>query len=216
MIAHWNIQQGSLEWHKLRYGKIAGSSSKGLMVDSDTLLDELISARLEEFEPDDDPYESSAMERGNDLEPLARERLSEYTGYGFLECGWLQSESIPLIGISPDGITKDLKVACEIKCPGRKKHTNTLRNKILPLDHTHQTLHNFTVNRNLEKMFFMSFRPESLHQMFVYEVDQSTIINLGTKAKPVVKPVKDWVVLLRERAISMEIKVVDGIKALQF
>ena len=86
----------------------------------------------------------------------------------------------------------------------------------MPLDHTHQTLHNFTVNRNLEKMFFMSFRPESLHQMFVYEVDQSTIVNLGTKAKPVVKQVKDWVVLLRERATSIEIKVVDGIKALQF
>lgn len=213
---HWSIQQGSLEWYKIRYGKVGGSTSKGLMIDSDTLLDELISARLEDFEVDEDPFMNSAMERGNDYEPMARKALAEYTGYDFLECGWLQSTEIPLIGISPDGITQDLKVACEIKCPGRKKHVAILRGKILPLEYSHQIVHNFTVNRNLEKMFFCSFRPECKHQMFVKEVGLHTEVNLGTKAKPKIKTVNTWSAELRGLARNLQDKIDSEIKALEF
>lgn len=216
MIAHWNIQQGSIEWFQIRYGKIGGSTSKGLQVESDTLLDELLSCRLEPFELDDDPYSNQAMDRGNDYEPLARQRLSEYTGIDFKECGWLQSESIPLIGISPDGLTESLKIACEIKCPGKKKHTNTLRNGILPLDHTHQALHNFTVNRNLEQLFFLSFRPEAKHPMFVNEITPDSLINLGTPSRTMIKPVKEWVILMRERAIKLQSRIDYELQQLEF
>lgn len=203
MIFHWDIIQGSLSWYELRYGKIGGSTSKGLFVDSDTLLNELISARLEPFEMDDDSYESPAMQRGNELEPMARRAMSQYVGVEFKECGWIQSD-VGLIGISPDGISECGKVSIEIKCPGRKKHTETLRGGVIPLEHCHQIVHSFTANKSLDRLYFCSYRPESQYGMLVKEIDRSTMINLGTRAKPVVKPVNEWADIARSKAIDME------------
>lgn len=216
MIAHWDIIQGTEDWHKIRYGKIGGSTSKGLLVDSDTLLDEILSSRLEAFELDDDSYVNSDMARGNELEPLARQRVSEYTGLDFLECGWLQCEDVSILGISPDGITKDLRFACEIKCPSAKKHTNTIRAGVTPLDHVNQVVHNFTVNPTLEVLYFVSFRPESKYPLFVTKTDRETKINLGTKAKPVIKTVNEWVAIIRGKAIELETKANNALLQLEF
>lgn len=203
MKAHWDIIQGSIEWHQTRYGKIGGTASKGLLVDSDTLLDDLISCRLEPLELDDDAYQSADMIRGSELEPMARLALSAYSGYDFKECGWIQSD-INLIGISPDGLTQDLKVACEIKCPGRKKHVQTLRGKSIPLDNIAQCVHYFTVNPLLEKLYFGSFRPESKYALSPYIIDRDSMVNLGTKAKQVCKTVNEWAAIMRSKAIEME------------
>jgi hypothetical protein len=216
MKAYWNVIQGTEEWHRLRYGKIGGSTSKGLLTDTDTLLDDLLSTRLEPFELEEDGYASPEMQRGNELEPLARLNLSMYTGIQFKECGWLQSVELPLLGISPDGLTEDLKIACEIKCPSRKKHTNTLRNGVIPLDHLHQIVHNFTVNPFLEIIYFASFRPESVHPLFVRHADKNTIINLGTKAKPILKPISEWVDIIKGKTIELHNKIDQVEKDLSF
>ena len=105
MIPHFNITQGRDEWHKIRYGKIGGSRSKGLFVKSDTLFFDVLSELTEPYETDFDEYISDDMLRGMELEPQGRIELSEYTNLPFVECGWLQCEEIPLLGISPDGIT---------------------------------------------------------------------------------------------------------------
>lgn len=216
MIAHWDIIQGTSEWHQIRYGKIGGSTSKGLFVDSDTLLDELISARLEPFELDDDPYTSAAMDRGSEYEPMARRALEEYTGISFSECGWLQSEENELLGISPDGINKSLTIACEIKCPGRKKHTQTLRGGVIPLEHNFQLVHNFTVNPALERIYFCSFRPECKFDIFVKQLYLHSLINLGTKAKPIIKTVEDWANVSRLKADALLVTIHSEINKLDF
>jgi len=216
MIAHWDLIQGSAEWLEIKYGRVGGSTSKGLFVDSDTLIDELISARLEPFELPDDPYASPAMERGNEFEPMARRALQEYTGISFSECGWLQSEENDLLGISPDGLTKDLKTACEIKCPGRKKHTQTLREGAIPLEHNFQLVHNFTVNPHLERIYFCSFRPECKFDMFVRYLDLNSLVNLGTKSKPSIKTVADWAILARQKGDDLLRAVNNGIAQLEF
>lgn len=216
MKAYWDIVQGTEEWHRIRYGKIGGSTSKGLLTDTDTLLDEILATQLEPFELEDDLYASKEMQRGNELEPLARLNLSQYTNIPFIECGWLESEEIPLLGISPDGITKDFKVACEIKCPGAKKHTNTLRNGIIPLDHINQIVHNFTVNDQLEIIYFCSFRPESKYPLFVRNATRGTLVNLGTKSKPVVKPISEWVGIIQAKVIELQNKVDHVLELLTF
>jgi len=145
MIARYDIQQGSLEWHEIRWGKIGGTLSAGLFVDSDTLFIDIISQLNEEFQPIDS-FTNYEMERGNDLEPFAREYLEEYTGLSFLECGWLQSEENKLLGISVDGIIEDETVSCEIKCLSRKKHMEILFNNEISKDKLFQCIHYFTVN----------------------------------------------------------------------
>src|SRR5690554_3830321 len=159
MIVYKDIEQGSNEWFMLRHGKIGGTRSKQLLVNSDTLLIELIAETVEPFDEDSEDFISDEMQRGMDLEPEARLQLEKYSGLKFNEVGWIQSE-IELIGISPDGLTDCETIACEIKCPGAKKHVKTCLDNEIPLDNLGQCVHYFTVNPKLVKLLFMSYRPE--------------------------------------------------------
>jgi hypothetical protein len=198
MINYKEVEQKSLEWHELKWGKIGGTLSAGLLVKSDTLLIDILSQRLEEFEPTDS-WESADMARGNELEPFAVEYLETYLGVKFERTGWLQCEDNELLGISPDGITEDETQACEIKCFARKKHTEILLNDSIPLDNLNQLVHYFTVNPKLEKLHFFCYRPESVKH-FHKELTRETIVNLGTKAKPIEKTISEWVKELRKKA----------------
>lgn len=210
MIVHKDLEQKSIEWFELRWGKIGGTSSKGLFVKGDTLFLDILSQRIEEFEPSDG-FSNDAMDRGNELEPFAVEYLDRYLNVKFETVGWLQSEENELLGISPDGITADLKQACEIKCLSRKKHVEVLVNNVMPLDYVHQCIHYFTVNPNLEKLHFLAFRPESIKN-FYRELTLDSLVNIGTNAKPVTVTISDAVKLAKTEAkilldrIEMEIE----------
>lgn len=190
-----NIEQRSYEWHNFRRGKIGGTLAKGLFTDSDTLLNDLISQQLEDFD-EEESYISFDMQRGIDLEPIARQELSKELFIEFEEVGIVQNKNIPLLFISPDGITKDGTIQCEIKCPASKKHTQTIRNNDIPSDNIHQVLHAFLVNDKLEKLIFASYRPENnLCPLWYKEVNRSTEINLGTKSRPQIKTVAEWCII---------------------
>jgi len=204
MIAHWDLVQCSREWHELKWGKVGGSSSKGLFVKSDTLLIQVLSEHIEPFIYNPDGYVSDDMQRGIDLEPVLQHRMSKFAKVEFKNAGWLQSERCSLIGISPDGITADLTVSYEGKCPQPKKHAETLYLNDIPSDNIHQCLHYFTVNEKLEKHYFASFRPECDYPLFVKLLTRETPINLGTKAKPVVKEIGEWAELANTEALELE------------
>ena len=182
MINFKEIEQCSLEWHQIKWGKIGGTLSKGLFVNSDTLFLDILSQQLEEFEPSES-FTSDAMQHGKDNEPFARAYLNEYTGLEFKETGWLECDENTLLGISPDGITEDEKTACEIKCFGRKKHIEVLFKNDIPLENIFQCIHYFTVNPKLEKLYFIAFRAESAKH-FIKELTLDTEINIGTKSRP--------------------------------
>jgi hypothetical protein len=204
MIAKFKIAQGTQEWHIERYGKIGGTASKGLFVESDTLLDSILAEHLEPFEMDDDSYIGYDMQRGIELEPMAIQEVSVYAGIELLQCGWLQSSECSILGISPDGISKCLTVSAETKCPGKTKHTKTIRSGEIPLDNIHQCLHYFTVNPKLEKHYFASFRPESKYPLFVKCLTRDSIIDLGSKSKPNNKSVSEWVKIALDKALELE------------
>lgn len=217
MIAHWDIVQGTEDWHRLRYGKIGGSTSAGLRVKSKTLLWQILAQRMEDFKiSDEDGFESPAMKRGNELEPLARRELSSYTGISFKEVGWLQCEEIPLFGISPDGISEDLRFECEIKCPSDKKHSQTLEEGMIPPEHNEQLLHSFTVNPFLEAKYFASFRPECEIPLFVPEpMTRESFVDLGTKAKPDIRQVSEWVKVFKGLGMGLESDLQSTLKRLR-
>lgn len=192
MITYFNITQGTDEWHKIRWRKVGGSRAEQLHKKSDALFIEMLAEFAEEYETDFNEYISDDMLRGMELEPQARQALSEYTNLPFVECGWLQCEEQSILGISPDGITECLECSCEIKCPASKRHIQTCYENKTPLDNLHQCLHYFTVNPNLKEHYFCSYRPESIKKMFVERFDLFTEINLGTKAKPVIKTIAEW------------------------
>lgn len=215
MIARYDIEQGTPNWFELKYGKVGGSTSKGLFVPSDTLLLELLAEMTEPFILDDDSYESPDMVRGKELEPYARLEGEKYAGVKFLVPGWLQCEEIPLLGISPDGITKDETFTIEIKCPGAKRHIETVYNNEIPRDNIHQSLHYFTVNPKCEKHLFVSFRPESNYPFWPKILTLDSVIDLGTKAKPNCKKISEWVGIAKFNGSELESNLSLALKQLE-
>ena len=189
MITYPGLEQRTIEWHEMKWAKIGGTLSKGLRTKGDTLFIDILSQDIEEFEPSDG-FQNASMERGQEMEPFAIEYLEGYTGLKFEQFGWLQSEGNRLLGISPDGLTSDLKVGAETKCYSRKKHTEILLTKQIPLDDIDQVIHYFTVNPFLEKMYYCAFRPESVNS-FVKELTLESEVNIGTNARPNFETVRE-------------------------
>ena len=166
-----DLVQGSEEWHEYRWGKIGGTAAESLMVkDFQTLKNKLIACHLEPFELEEG-FTSEAMQRGNELEPLARQYINDYTGIEFLEKGWLQSDN-KLFGLSPDGISECGRYSCEIKCPSKEVHTGYILCDILP--YFWQNVSYFAVNPKLEKHYFISYRPESSIPAYIVELTRDS------------------------------------------
>ena len=214
MIVYKDLIQCSPEWFEMKWGKIGGSLSKSLFVKSDTLLIDIASQLSEEFEPTDS-FENEHMLRGTELEPFAVEYLEEYLGLKFQSVGWMQCENNELLGISPDGITEDLKQSCEIKCLGRKAHFKVITENILPLEYAPQCIHYFTVNPELEKHHFLAFRPEAIKH-FQITLTRDSIVNIGTKANPVMMPIKDASNIARKEADLLLAEIKKTIEKLNF
>lgn len=234
MIAYKEIEQKSEQWHLMRWGKIGGSTAKGLFVDSDTLFLDLLSQHLEEFELEES-FESMAMIRGNELEPFAREYMSTYTGVKFEEYGWLQSKKCSLLGISPDGLSADEAVGLEVKCLGRKAHVEVLIEQEAPKIYLSQIIHYFTVNPKLKSLWFIAYRPESVSH-FIKEYKRDDLIDLGWKKKvevpqlgvngkpikskfvsePDIKTIAEWSAIAIEEGLRLEKKIKETVELLQF
>jgi len=233
MVNHTEIEQNSIEWHEIKWRKIGGTLSKGLFIDSDTLFLDLLSQHLEEFELSES-FENEAMLRGKEMEPFALEYISSYTGIEFQKTGWLQSDN-KLLGISPDGISECEKFATEIKCLSRKEHTKLLYENELPKDKLCQIIHYFTVNPKLKKLYFISFRPESI-KSFILEFTKDTLVDLGWKIdveievigakgtpikpkiekRPDVKKISEWNKIAIQESEKLEIKLTETINKLKF
>ncbi len=214
MINHKEITQGGLDWLEIKWGKIGGTLCKGLLIKSDTLLIDILSQKLEEFEPTDS-YENYDMQRGKELEPFALEYLRQYSGVDFKLTGWLQCEENELLGISPDGISECETIGAEIKCFARKKHTEVILANEIPNEHLPQLVHQFTVNQKLEKLYFLAFRPESV-KPFIKILTRESNVNLGTKAKPIIKTVAEWCKISRENADNLLKEINEKIEILKF
>ena len=177
-----NDIQGSQDWLDSRLGMLTGtrlskiltakklglSSSSGMMIN--TLIDEQITGISA------DPFISNrAIERGNELEPLARKAYTAKTGNKIIETGLCISDKFPLLGCSPDGWTEDYKGAIEIKCPG-VVHLQYLQDKSIPDSYKLQVYNYFLVNEKLEWLDFVSYRPEFYsNPLFMCRVNRSDI-----------------------------------------
>lgn len=216
-VYHFNIDQQSSEWFELKWGKIGGTRAKELFVKSDTLFYKLLAETIEPFDEDaEDGYQSEAMERGNFLEPQARIELQKYTGLEFIECGWIQSDN-ELMGISPDGITADLTVQCEVKCPQPIAHLKMCVSDAIPLEYINQCVHAFTVNDKLEMLYFVSYRPEcTIKPLFVKKLTRDSLVNNGTFAKPVMVLIQDLVKVSYREAGFLQEQITETINKLNF
>lgn len=139
------LEQGSQEWFDARCG-ILTASVIGQMItpktvkraDNETarsLTRHLAAERITQYvEP---TFTSADMERGNLVEPIARDLYSkdyaEAREVGFM---LMEEESFKL-GFSPDGLVGDNGLL-EIKAPRQKKHLATILDDAVPMEHMAQ------------------------------------------------------------------------------
>ena len=156
MIAHY-MEQGSQAWHQIRAGKVTASEvakvsqfvQKGSKEKGNRRIEEsagradlraVIIAEILTGMPDMDGFKSKYMERGIELEPLAKAAYQLETGTMLEEVGFIEHGSIERYGASPDGLLK--RGGLEIKIPKTSTHIKWLLDGIVPLEHEAQCYSN--------------------------------------------------------------------------
>lgn len=128
------MTQLSEEWFAQRLGKVTASRVADIMATTrsgpaasrknymmELLCERLTGARQEGFT-------SSAMQRGTELEPVARSAYEVHSGLMVMETGLCLHPTIEGFGASPDGLCGDDGLL-EIKCPNTAQHVEFIRTK---------------------------------------------------------------------------------------
>ena len=126
------IKQGTDAWHTARMGKVTASRVADVMATTKTgpaasrknYMMELLCQRLTGNR--EEGYTNMAMQRGIDLEPIARIAYEANEGVDVVEVGFCVHGSITSFGASPDGLVGD-EGLIEIKCPNTAQHVDFLR-----------------------------------------------------------------------------------------
>lgn len=137
-----NSEQGSAGWFAARCGKptasrfadILAKTKSGASASRANYLAQLVCERL--TGTPEESYSNAAMQRGTDLEPIARAKYIVASGAFVEEAGFIQHETLEA-GASPDGLI-DLDGGLEIKCPGKAAHLEYLKLETCPAKYVAQ------------------------------------------------------------------------------
>jgi hypothetical protein len=129
MKIHENIKQGTPEWKALRCGKFTASNFDKLFMGKSTLgyqtlINTIVYERLTLDIPDS--YSNKDMERGIELEPIAREAYELETFNKVKQVGFIEADDWR--GYSPDGLVGEDGLL-EVKCP---KFNTWINYKLFP------------------------------------------------------------------------------------
>ncbi len=145
-----NHPQRSPEWFASRLGRVTGSRCADVFAqiksgEAAARRDYRMQLVLERLtgKPQDDPYINADMQRGIDLEPLARSAYEARTGNLVREVGFLAHTEL-MAGCSPDGLCE--RGIIEIKCPRSAAHVETLKSQALPARYRPQVTHNLWIS----------------------------------------------------------------------
>lgn len=174
-----DAEQRSEAWFEARLSRVTGSmaanvwdkTKKGERVAGwTTYMDQLLAEALTGISADD-VYVTRDMQRGIELEPVARNALARQLGVHIRETGFLAHKTIRA-GSSLDGDIDDFRAVVELKCPKTTTHLRYIEANVVPDTYMGQGLHNLYVS-GAEVLYFGSFDdrlPPHL-QLFVKEVN---------------------------------------------
>lgn len=204
------IEQGSDEWKKLREGRLTGTKIGSIYAKSrkaDAMFDtskhllgfyELLAERL----TDSDDL-SSGIERGTELESEALRVASDELGIDFVHGNVWELDENHIE--SPDGYTKDLKIAIEIKCLSSARHIMAIYEDTPPIEYRTEYANYFLVNPKLEMLVVYLYDNRFInaklrtHHWYIYRKDlQAEIKALKEIKKLVLKELDEAVAKLSQ------------------
>lgn len=168
------FEQRSKEWYADRLGKATASRMSDVLAAASSerrksYMMQLIAERLSGVSAEDF-YVSKEMQRGIDLEDMARAVFALDKGLEVREAGFFTDTHIEWLGASPDGLTSDGGLV-EIKCPKTSTHLSYCLERKCPSKYYAQVQCQLAVT-GLAHAYFVSYDdrvPERL-QMFCVHV----------------------------------------------
>lgn len=148
MIYH-NIKQNSPEWLDVRKGKFTASTFKNLFMTKTTqgYNDEIMKVVYERLTGESpENFVGDYMNRGKELEPIAKEKYMMETFNDVEESGFFELNE--WIGCSPDGLIGNDGLI-EIKCPKYSTMINYLLSGKLPSEYKYQVQGQLWVTKRL-------------------------------------------------------------------
>lgn len=126
------MEQRTPEWYAARLGKVTASRVADVMAKTKTgysasrnnYMAQLICERL--TGKPTDTFSNAAMQRGTELEPMARSFYEVKNDLLVIESGLVVHPEIESFGASPDGLVEGVGLV-EIKCPNTWTHIETLK-----------------------------------------------------------------------------------------
>lgn len=143
------MEQKTEEWYQIRAGKASGSGVKNIRAkvksgESATRRNYRMKLVMERLlgRPLEDGYSNAFMERGIEMEPIARAMYENYAEVLVDEIAWVPHPTIENFGVSPDGLVGTDGLV-EIKVPSMPVHIgywlDAMDGKV-PTDYTDQML----------------------------------------------------------------------------
>jgi putative phage-type endonuclease len=201
------IEQGSVEWHLQRLGKVTASRvadvlSKGKSGESASRKNyrtELVVQRLTGVPGES--FTNAAMEWGTTTEPLARIAYEAEMGVFVNQVAFVEHPTIANFGCSPDGVI-DNDLIVEFKCPNSSTHIEYLTDDKPPAKYIPQMQCQMAV-MGAKWCDFASFDPRlpSDLQLFVVrlERDEEYIKAMEAEVQKFLSEVEEMFTKLKER-----------------
>jgi putative phage-type endonuclease len=186
-----NDEQGSPEWLASRLGRPSASMFGRLVTGSgkpsgsaESYINEMIAERLTgRSKPF---FTNEHMERGNFLEPEARQAYEFITDFEVVETGFILDDSQEF-GCSPDGLVAD-DGGLEIKCPSDSVHVSYLRAGKVPAKY-YQQVQGCMMITGREWWDFMSYHPEMPHLLVRMKRNEKFIKAMAEQLEAAVKTI---------------------------
>jgi predicted phage-related endonuclease len=176
MIIWPPMEQGSEQWFEARRGRPTASNFDRIATPtgnaSSQAEDYMIELIADCIRPDMvDFIGNRHTDRGNELEPAARDEFAEIMQLDVRQVGFITRDD-EIVGCSPDALIYDrdeIVAGLEIKCPLAKNHARYVLDGELPAKYAPQ-VHGSMAVTGLNRWFFMSYcegmRP------FIVQVDR--------------------------------------------
>lgn len=175
-----NIDQNTEEWFGLRCGKITASQFKTVFSKPSTKgYWDLIYKKRAELKTGEieDSYSNKYMERGIELEPIAKNEYENYTFETIDNGGFFEYNKY--IGASPDGLLNNDGLI-EIKCPIASTMERYIDKNTLPSEYYYQ-VHGQMFCSGRDYVMFVAFHPK--YDLFIKKVDREDLLMVEFKEK---------------------------------
>ncbi len=210
-IIRRDITQHSPEWYAIKAGKWSASNAATIMGGLDTsglasLIKDIAWERV--FGPTGGGFQSSAMERGNELEGAGRGWAEAQLGVTIEQVGCVLHATVPHVLWSPDGLFDDARRAVEIKCPLHKAWMEVCRTGKIPAEYRWQTKWGMWVGQ-LEGQEFVAFHPDAGGLIVPCEASPLDFEQMEERVALLEPKVQKWIEIIGNRRASVKAEADD-------